>query len=130
MRLPGTGDGVARLVEVSIVKVDMNGLLAGPLYDNQSHGWAGSSTIGNFNALLFFSETSALARCPRGHDWSFSMVDRHWLGDLGIAILLSLPLAAVTLPNMSVGKSASISTTASLSLTGDLAAHGRISLLD
>lgn len=58
------------------------------------------------------------------------MVDRHWLGDLGIAILLSLPLAAVTLPNMSVGKSASISTTASLSLTGDLAAHGRISLLD
>jgi hypothetical protein len=28
MRLPGTGDGVARLVEVSIVKVDMVALLA------------------------------------------------------------------------------------------------------
>jgi hypothetical protein len=28
MRLPGTGDGVARLVDVSMVKVDMGGLLA------------------------------------------------------------------------------------------------------
>ena len=28
MRLPGTGTGVARLVEVSIVKVDMTRLLA------------------------------------------------------------------------------------------------------
>jgi hypothetical protein len=28
MRLPGTGDGVARLVEVSMVKVDMGRVLA------------------------------------------------------------------------------------------------------
>jgi hypothetical protein len=55
------------------------------------------------------------------------MVDRHWFGDLSLAILLALPLAAVALPHMSVRQSVPA---VSVSVTGDLATHGRISLLD
>ena len=38
MRLPGTGDGVARLVDVSMVKVDMARLLAPMLLRSKTRG--------------------------------------------------------------------------------------------
>src|SRR3954453_1556993 len=58
IRLPGTGDGVARLVDVSIVKVDIVAafsLTAVQQPARQSIVW---STMGNFTALLFFPLTS------------------------------------------------------------------------
>src|SRR6185312_4881922 len=79
MRLPGTGDGVARLVEESMVKVDMAKLLAVCSTDNQSRTQAGSSTIGNLNALLFFNAASALLPCPREIDLEY-IDDRSPLG--------------------------------------------------
>jgi hypothetical protein len=38
IRLPGTGDGVARLVDVSMVKVDMARLLAPMLLRSKTRG--------------------------------------------------------------------------------------------
>lgn len=57
------------------------------------------------------------------------MVDRHWLGDVSLAVLLALPLAAVALPRASLHKPAPAHAVASVSLAGDMAAHGRIGLL-
>ena len=47
MRLPGTGLGVARLVPVSMVKVDMARLLAISARRSQSHPAHGSPTARN-----------------------------------------------------------------------------------
>jgi hypothetical protein len=56
------------------------------------------------------------------------MVDRHWLRDVSLAILLALPVAAVALPHVSVPKSPTHSA-AKLSVASSLPATGRISLL-
>jgi hypothetical protein len=57
------------------------------------------------------------------------MIDRHWVGDLSLAVLLALPLAALALPQTSLHKAAPAHVAGSASLAGDLAAHGRIGLL-
>jgi hypothetical protein len=49
MRLPGTGDGVARLVPVSIVKVDMLPALAVAGFHSQSPMCTGLSRTGQVN---------------------------------------------------------------------------------
>lgn len=56
------------------------------------------------------------------------MVDRHWLGDLGLAILLALPLAALAQPLPSE-KGAQAAQMASMASNDPLQAHGRISLM-
>src|SRR5256885_1764290 len=53
MRLPGTGDGVARLVEVSMVKVDMAALLAALGFRSQSPRRHGSSRTPRVNGHGF-----------------------------------------------------------------------------
>jgi len=127
MRLPGTGDGVARLVEVSMVKVDIARLLAARSDDSQSRGKVGSSTIGNFNGLLFFNLASALVRTCVKMSWSIPMIDRHWFGDVSLAILLALPLAALAQPLASIRNPAPAAV--HLSTSGAVPSAGRISLL-
>jgi uncharacterized lipoprotein YbaY len=56
------------------------------------------------------------------------MVDRHWLRDVSLAILLALPVAAVAQPHVSVHQP-SASSTAKLSVASSVPASGRISLL-
>jgi hypothetical protein len=63
MRLPGTGDGVARLVEVSRVKVDIAArLLALPhRSNNQPRQKVGPATMWNINQQPFVTGASAPA---------------------------------------------------------------------
>jgi hypothetical protein len=56
------------------------------------------------------------------------MIDRHWLGDLGLAVLLALPFAALAQP-LPAGKDAHAAEMASLASNDALQAHGRIGLL-
>jgi hypothetical protein len=70
MRLPGTGDGVARLVDVSMVKVDMGGLLAGTPGNSQSRPAVRLSTMWNIYERLFVTRAGALVVCPRDVKWS------------------------------------------------------------
>src|SRR5213075_2929123 len=53
IRLPGTGDGVARLVEVSMVNVDMAALLAARGFRSQSPRRHGSSRTARVNGHGF-----------------------------------------------------------------------------
>jgi hypothetical protein len=96
MRLPGTGDGVALLVEVSMVKVDMARLLASKGQHRQC-GRSVSAMSGTRARLQTSNPTGASAR-RRVMERSSDMVDRHMLGDLGLAVLLALPLAALAWP--------------------------------
>ena len=54
------------------------------------------------------------------------MIDRHWLGDLGLAILLALPFAALAQP-LPVEKGAHAPT--SIASNDQLQADRRVSLL-
>jgi hypothetical protein len=59
-------------------------------------------------------------------DWSFSMFDRHWLGDLALAVLLVLPLTGLTRFQPVAHQTAS---TSSATLTAaNLSPSGRIGL--
>ena len=97
IRLPGTGTGVARLVLVSMVKVDMAAassraalqqpVLRYPRFiDNKCNinRRASSDMQVRANSLADRSE--------------LKMANRKWLGDVGLAVLLALPTAALTRP--------------------------------
>jgi len=55
------------------------------------------------------------------------MIDRHWVGDVSLAILLALPLAALAQPLANTRNPAPAAV--HLSLCGGMPAAGRISLL-
>lgn len=57
------------------------------------------------------------------------MVNRHWLGDLSLAILLALPLAALAQPHASFGAHNAAAAASQLSTTTTVPSNGRISLL-
>jgi hypothetical protein len=57
------------------------------------------------------------------------MFDRHWLGDIALAILLALPLVAFARPQAPVHKIAGTTAAAKLAIADRLPGDGRISLL-
>jgi hypothetical protein len=59
--------------------------------------------------------------------WSISMIDRHLVGDISLAILLALPLAALAQPLANFRNPAPAAV--QLSLSGGMPSAGRISLL-
>jgi hypothetical protein len=59
----------------------------------------------------------------------FPMLDRRWFGDLGLAILLTLPIASLTLPLPVSGQSDAAPVVAKAPTANRIAATGRISLL-
>ena len=61
--------------------------------------------------------------------WSFAMVNRHWLGDIGLAVLLALPLVAIARPAPAAHKQISTPAAAKLATADRLPGNGRISLL-
>jgi hypothetical protein len=56
------------------------------------------------------------------------MVDRHWLGDISLAILLALPFVALAQPRAATVHPGAVSP-AQPSLTSKAPSNGRISLL-
>lgn len=57
------------------------------------------------------------------------MFDRHWLGDIGVAVLLALPLVAIARPQPAVHKHIATPAAAKLVTADRLPGNGRISLL-
>jgi hypothetical protein len=58
------------------------------------------------------------------------MVDRHWLGDVSLAILLALPLTALAQPSYaSLHTPAAAPAAAKLTVANTVPSNGRISLL-
>jgi hypothetical protein len=57
------------------------------------------------------------------------MFDRHWLGDISLAVLLALPLVALARPQATVHKSVETPVAAKTSTADRLPGNGRISLL-
>lgn len=57
------------------------------------------------------------------------MVDRHWLGDIGMAVLLALPLVALARPQPVVHKHIVTPAAAKVGTADRLPGNGRISLL-
>ena len=58
------------------------------------------------------------------------MIDRRWLGDLGLAVLLALPFAALAQPQpQPAERGAHADEMAAMASNDALEAHGRISLL-
>jgi len=60
-----------------------------------------------------------------------SMVDRHWVGDMSLAVLLALPLAALASaqPNVSLNKPVAAAAAGKLTVANTVPSNGRISLL-
>ena len=56
------------------------------------------------------------------------MVDRHWLGDIGVAVLLALPLVALARPQPVVHKHITTPAAAKVTTADRLPGNGRISL--
>ena len=56
------------------------------------------------------------------------MVDRHWLGDIGVAVLLALPLVALARPQPVVHKHITTPAAAKVATADRLPGNGRISL--
>jgi hypothetical protein len=56
------------------------------------------------------------------------MVDRHLLGDLGLAILIALPIASLTLP-LPTSQNSGAPSAAKIGHADRIATSGRISLL-
>jgi len=57
------------------------------------------------------------------------MMDRQWLGDIGVAILLALPLVAFSRPQAPVHQTALSTAAAKVAIADRLPGNGRISLL-
>lgn len=57
------------------------------------------------------------------------MLDRRWLGDLSLAILVALPLVALAWPQAEMPKSSTSAPALSVGQTDRLPGNGRISLL-
>jgi hypothetical protein len=57
------------------------------------------------------------------------MLDRRWLGDLSLAVLVALPLVALAWPQAEVPKSSISSPALSVGQTDRAPGNGRISLL-
>ena len=57
------------------------------------------------------------------------MVDRHWLGDIGLAVLLALPLVTLTRPAAVPHKQIATPAAAKVAIADRLPGNGRISLL-
>jgi hypothetical protein len=57
------------------------------------------------------------------------MFDRHWLGDVSLAILIALPFAALAQPHATVHKSGLQVRAATLTAASTVPTNGRISLL-
>jgi hypothetical protein len=57
------------------------------------------------------------------------MVDRHWPGDVSLAILLALPFVAFAQPHATSHKPASTASPVQLSVASAAPSNGRISLL-
>jgi hypothetical protein len=57
------------------------------------------------------------------------MVDRYWLGDVSLAILIALPLAALAQPGADVHKRGAAIPAAQLTVASTVPSNGRISLL-
>jgi hypothetical protein len=56
-------------------------------------------------------------------------LDRHWLGDLGLAVLIALPLAGLALPRPVPAKARASYPAVNLATADQLPGNGRISLL-
>jgi hypothetical protein len=57
------------------------------------------------------------------------MVNRHWQGDVSLAILLALPFALLAHSNASVGGRNAVVAGSQLSTASTVSSNGRISLL-
>lgn len=57
------------------------------------------------------------------------MIDRHWLGDLGLAIALVFPLACLALPIPAAPQAKAVTTVAKTASADRIAMTGRIGLL-
>lgn len=57
------------------------------------------------------------------------MLDRRWFGDLGLAILLVMPIASLALPQPASSQPKTAAVMAKASTANRIAATGRISLL-
>ena len=57
------------------------------------------------------------------------MVDRHWFGDLGLAIALALPLASLALPTPATPQAKSAHAGSRIASADRIAGTGRIGLL-
>jgi hypothetical protein len=84
--------------------------------------------MGNFSARLFFRTASALAACPR-EKTECSMIDRRWFGDLGLAVLIAMPIASLALPLPISSQPNATPVVAKTAAVDRIAASGRISLL-
>ena len=126
-RLPGTGEGVARLVEVSMVKVDMARLSNDRAITPPVLRLRGRN---EWNlAARHASEQQVRWPCARVNELECSMIDRHLVGDISLAILLALPFAAVVTPLATLHRPAATHAAAALSVASAVPASGRISLL-
>jgi len=98
VRFPGTGDGVARLVEVSMVKVDMRAASSRRQSAPPVHLDYGSATTGTL-LRLGASSRQVRGRTPRDWEQEFVMIDRQLIGDVVLAALVAIPAAALARPD-------------------------------
>jgi hypothetical protein len=59
----------------------------------------------------------------------FSMVDRHWLGDIGLAVLLALPLVALVRPQAVHHEQTAAPAAVKVATADRLPGNGRVGLL-
>ena len=97
MRVPGTGDGVARLVLVSIVKVDMARASNGRAITPPVEGYFETVTPGTSRGAKA-SNGQVHGRMPACDEVEIMMIDRHLIGDVGLAVLLAFPTLALARP--------------------------------
>jgi hypothetical protein len=65
--------------------------------------------------------------CRRGSEVEFAMFDRHWFGDLALAVLLVLPLTGLARTHPTTHHTGL--QTAATNATADLSRGGRIGLM-
>jgi len=99
VRFPGTGDGVARLVEVSMVKVDMRAASSRRQSAPPVHLGYGSATMGTLRRAGA-SSRQVRGRTPRDLEQEFVMIDRQLIGDVVLAALVAIPAAALARPDL------------------------------
>jgi hypothetical protein len=97
MRLPGTGVGVARLVLVSIVTLDIARPLAVPSLRRQPRPFA--RKCGNFSAFVASALQVRRNIARRGERNGVEMADRRLATDFGLALLIAFPATLPAAPN-------------------------------
>lgn len=58
---------------------------------------------------LFVRRKTKCAACPRGLEWSRMMVDRQFVGDVALALLVAIPTATLAQPEPVQRRHASLS---------------------